>query len=169
LGERSIPRDKKLSLKVPAGVDSGVRLRVGGEGELGTNGGPPGDLFVFMTVAEHPRFLRDGNNILCDVLIPFTKAILGGSVSTPTIKGEIEIKIPAGTQNGKMFRLKGVGFPSLKGHQLGDQLVKINVEIPTKLTARQKSLLEEYAAISDPQTEESDPNPFFEKVKNLFP
>jgi molecular chaperone DnaJ len=122
-----------------------------------------------MTVAEHPRFLRDGSNILCDVLISFTKAILGGSVSAPTIKGNTEIKIPAGTQNGKVFRLKGLGFPSLKGHQLGDQLIKINVEIPTKLTTKQKSLLEEYAAISGPELEsESDPNPFFEKVKNLF-
>ncbi len=166
-GAGAIPRDKMISVKVPAGVDTGVRLRVSGEGEMGVHGGPPGDLFVFLSVAEHPHFARDGNDILCEVPIGFTKAILGGSVLAPTIKGETSIKIPPGTQSGKTFRLKGLGFPSLKGHQVGDQLVKIRVEIPTRLTQKQRSLLEEYEKVAA-EGLESDPNPFFEKVKNLF-
>ncbi len=177
-GERSILRDKMIALKVPPGVDNGIRLRVSAEGERGANGGPPGDLFVFITVAEHAHFLRDGSNILCDVPVSFTKAILGGSISVPTIKGDTDIKIPSGTQNSKVFRLKGLGFPSLKGGQLGDQLVKIRVEIPTSLTTKQKSLLEEYAKISEEEAHSTSDSqgasssqgasPFFEKVKTLF-
>ncbi|MBI3358926.1 MAG: molecular chaperone DnaJ [Nitrospirae bacterium] len=167
LGEGSILNDKMISVKVPAGVDNGIRLRVSGEGEAGLFGGPPGDLFVLLTVSDHPCFVREGADILCEVPIRFTKAILGGTVSAPTIKGETAIKIPPGTQNGKTFRLKGLGFPSLKGYQIGDEIVKIRVEIPTKLTPEQKTLLEEYDKISV-QSQGSDSNPFFEKVKNLF-
>ena len=167
LGEGSILHDKIISVKVPAGVDNGIRLRVSGEGEAGLFGGPRGDLFVLITVADHPYFVRDGADILCEVPIRFTKAILGGTVSAQTMKGKTEIKILPGTPSGKTFRLKGLGFPSLKGYQIGDQIVKIRVEIPTKITHEQKSLLEEYDKISG--TEQTpDPNPFFEKVKNLF-
>ncbi|MEK7285866.1 MAG: molecular chaperone DnaJ [Nitrospirota bacterium] len=168
LGEGGIARDKAISVKVPAGVDNGIRLRVTGEGEAGTFGGPPGDLYVLLTVAEHPHFVREGSDILCDIPIGFTKAILGGTVSAPTIKGKTDLKIAPGTQNGKIFRLKGLGFPSLKGYQIGDQIVKIRVEIPTTLTLAQRSLLEEYDKISGGASPLSDTPPFFEKVKNLF-
>jgi molecular chaperone DnaJ len=167
LGEGLVSREKMISVKVPAGVDNGIRLRVSGEGEGGLWGGAPGDLYVLLSVAEHPYFVRDGIDILCDVPIRFTKAILGGVCSAPTISGKTDIKIPPGTQSGKTFRLKGLGFPSLKGHQVGDQVVRIRVEIPTKLTHDQRSLLEEYDKIS-PETPASDAPPFFEKVKNLF-
>jgi molecular chaperone DnaJ len=167
LGEGSILNDKIISVKVPAGVDNGIRLRVSGEGEAGLLGGPRGDLFVLITVSDHPYFVRDRADIFCEVPIRFTKAILGGTVSTQTMKGKTEIKIPPGTQSGKTFRLKGLGFPSLKGYQIGDQIVKIRVEIPTKITPEQKSLLEEYDTISGKE-QTTDANPFFEKVKNLF-
>jgi molecular chaperone DnaJ len=163
LGEGSTSHEKLISVKVPAGVDNGIRLRVSGEGEAGIYGGPPGDLFVLLSVADHPYFVRDGADIHCEVPIRFTKAILGGTVSAQTIKGETAIKIPPGTQNGKTFRLKGLGFPSLKGYQIGDQIVKIRVEIPTKFTPEQKTLLEEYDKISV-QTQGS----VFDKVKTLF-
>ena len=163
LGEGSTSSEKLISVKVPAGVDNGIRLRVTGEGEAGIYGGPHGDLFVLISVTEHPFFVREGVDIHCEVPIRFTKAILGGSVSAQTIKGDTAIKIPPGTQNGKTFRLRGLGFPSLKGHQVGDQIVKIRVEMPTKLTPEQKSLLEEYDKISE-QTQGS----VFDKVKNLF-
>lgn len=173
LGEGSTAHEKLISVKVPAGVDNGIRLRVTGEGEAGIYGGPSGDLFVLLSVSDHPYFVRDGADIHCEVPIRFTKAILGGIVTAQTIKGETPLKIPPGTQNGKMFRLKGLGFPSLKGYQIGDQIIKIRVEIPTKLTAEQKTLLEEFDAISPqthaPQTQGADANPFFDKVKNLFP
>jgi molecular chaperone DnaJ len=168
LGEGSTSHEKLISVKVPAGVDNGIRLRVTGEGEAGIYGGPSGDLFVLLSVSDHPYFVRDGADIHCEVPIRFTKAILGGTVSAQTIKGETTLKIPPGTQNGKTFRLKGLGFPSLKGYQIGDQIIKIRVEIPTKLTAEQKTLLEEFDKIS-PQTQGADANPFFDKVKNMFP
>ncbi len=170
-GERYRLRDKSIRVTVPAGVDNGMRLRVSGEGEPGIYGGPPGDLYVIVTVLEHPHLIREGNDIICEIPISFTKAILGGTVSAPTIKGDTAIKILPGTQNGKIYRLKGLGFPNLlKGHAIGNQLVKIRIEIPTKLTPEQKSLLEEYDRISEglPVSESSDPNPFFKKVKNLF-
>ena len=168
LGEGSTSHEKLLSLKVPAGVDNGIRLRVTGEGEAGSYGGPPGDLFVLISVLEHPHFVRDGTDIHSEIPIRFTKAILGGTVSAQTIKGDTAIKIPPGTQNGKTFRLKGLGFPSLKGHQVGDQIVRIRVEIPTKLTPEQISLLEAYDKIPE-QTHGAEANPFFEKVKHMFP
>ncbi|MEK7703141.1 MAG: molecular chaperone DnaJ [Nitrospirota bacterium] len=168
LGEGAISHDKTISVKVPAGVDTGVRLRVSGEGEAGTFGGHAGDLYVLITVLEHPHFVREGSDILCDVPIGFTKAILGGTAAAPTIKGRVDIKIPPGTQNGKTFRLKGLGFPSLKGYQIGDQIVKIRVDIPTKLTPEQKSLLETYDKLSGGAGATADAPLFFDKVKTLF-
>jgi molecular chaperone DnaJ len=166
LGEGTLSHEKLISVKVPAGVDNGIRLRVTGEGEAGVYGGPSGDLFVLIAVSDHPYFVRDGVDIHCEVPIRFTKAILGGTVSAQTIKGETTLKIPPGTQNGKTFRMKGLGFPSLKGYQIGDQIVTIRVDIPTKLTPGQKTLLEEFDKIAI--AESPDANPFFEKVKNLF-
>lgn len=166
-GERYTARDKTISVKIPPGIETGSRLRVTGEGEAGANGGPAGDLYVVITVEEHPLFSREGSNIICEVPISFIKAILGGKVEAPTIKGNTAVKIPPGTQDGKIFRLKGLGFPNLRGYGIGDQLVKIKVEIPTKLTPKQKELLEEYAKISG-EPVDSDSGKLFEKVKNLF-
>lgn len=166
-GERYTTRDKTISVKVPPGVESGSRLRVTGEGEAGTNGGPTGDLYVVITVQDHSQFMRDGDHILCEVPVSFVKAILGGKVEAPTMKGPTAVKIPPGTHDGKIFRLKGLGFANVRGYGIGDQLVRIKVEIPSKLTAKQRELLEEYARVSG-EPIEPDSGKLFEKVKNLF-
>ncbi len=166
-GSRQNIREKVLSLKIPPGVENGARLRVAGEGERGGDGGPPGDLYVVVRVKEHPLFTRDGDDIVCAVGIPFIKAVLGGKVEIPTIKGKTVVKIPSGTSDGRVFRLKEMGFPSLRGYGIGDQRVKVKLEIPTKLTARQRELLEEFARISG-ESPEADGGKFFEKVKTFF-
>lgn len=166
-GERYIAREKTISVKIPAGVDTGSRLRILGEGEIGANGGPPGDLYVAITVQEHPQFTRDGDHILCETSISFIKAILGGKAESPTIKGPVNVTIPPGTQDGKIFRLKGLGFPNLRGHGVGDQLVKIKVEIPKQVTPQQRELLEKYAKISGEEID-SDSGKLFKKVKDFF-
>jgi len=166
-GERYKANEKTISVKIPAGIETGMRLRVSGEGEIGQGGGPPGDLYVDITVKEHPHFKREEDYILYEKPIGFIKAILGGQVEVPTIKGETRLKIPPGTQDGKVFRLKGLGFPSLRGHGIGDQLVTIKVKVPTKLTSQQRTLLEEYERISG-ETIESDSGKLFGKVKSLF-
>jgi len=160
-------REKTLSVKIPPGVETGSRLRISSEGEIGENGGPPGDLYVVLTVTEHPHFTREGNNILCEIQIGFVQAALGTKLEVPTIKGTNTLKIPPGTQSGKILRLKGMGFPDVRGHGIGDQLVRVKVEIPTKLTAKQRELLEEYARLSG---ESIDPegSTLLGKVKNLF-
>ncbi len=165
-GSGQTTRDKTISVKVPPGIETGMRLRVAGAGSAGPNSGPPGDLYVMVSVAAHAHFTREGNDIHCDVPISFIKAILGGQVDAPTIKGKMAVKIQPGTQDGKIFRLKGLGFPSLQGHRIGDHLARIRVEIPTRLTPRQAELLEEYAKISGEQTDTGET--LLEKVKNLF-
>ncbi|MFY9269961.1 MAG: molecular chaperone DnaJ [Candidatus Manganitrophaceae bacterium] len=172
-GEAYRMRDKTISVKIPPGVETDNRLRVGGEGEPGANGGPPGDLYVVLTVREHPQFKRDGDHIVCDLPVSFVTAALGGKAEAPTMKGPTPIKIPAGTQDGKIFRLKGLGFASVRGHGIGDELVRIKVQIPTKLTPKQKELLEEYARISGESGfggvgMGAESGNLFEKVKNLF-
>jgi len=166
-GSGETARDKTISVKVPPGVETGTRLRISGEGEPGSRGGPPGDLYVVLTVSDHPYFAREGDHITCTTPISFVKAILGGKIEAPTIKGPTTLNIPAGTQDGKVFRLKGLGFPSLRGRALGDQLVRIKIDIPTKLSARQRELLEEYAKISGDDVG-SEPDNLIGKVKNLF-
>lgn len=158
---------KTLSVKIPAGVETGSRLRLQGEGEAGFRGGPPGDLYVVITVREHPIFTRDGEDVLCEVPVSFPQAALGSEIEVPTIEGKVKMKVPAGIQSGAHFRLKGKGIARLGGYGRGDEIVTVIVEIPTKLTQRQKELLEEFAKISG-----QDANPlskgFFEKVRNLF-
>lgn len=166
-GGGNIAREKTLSVKVPPGVETGTRLRVSGEGEQGSRGGPSGDLYVALTVSDHPHFAREGDHITCAVSVSFVKAILGGKVEAPTIKGSTTLNLPAGVQDGKVFRLKGLGFPSLRGHGIGDQLVRIKIDIPTKLSARQRELLEEYARVSGDDSG-SGPDNLLGKVKNLF-
>ena len=166
-GEKRLQREKTLAVKIPAGVQNGSRLRLPGEGEPGENGGSPGDLYVIITVKEHPLFSREGNDLLCEVPIGFTQAALGANIEVPTLKGKTELKIPPGTQPGKIFRLKGLGAPDLRGYEHGDLVVKVKVTIPAKLTARQKELLQEYARITAENVQTGEDG-FFDKVKNLF-
>jgi len=169
-GKQYILRDKTIRVTIPPGVDNEVRLRVTGEGEAGIYGGPPGDLYVIISVLEHPYFKRDGEDILSDAPLSFTKAIMGGTLSVSTIKGATTITIPPGTQHGKTFRLKGLGFPSLmRGRSVGNHLVKVRIDMPTQLTPQQRSLLEEYDKISGEEiSSQPDSNQFFKKVKTLF-
>ena len=164
-GEKRVHRDKTLSIKMPGGVEDGTRLRLSSEGEPGLKGGPPGDLYVVMTVKEHPVFTRKGDDLLSEAQIGLAQAALGTKIEVPTLKGKAAIKIPAGTQDGKVFRLKGLGVPSLKGYATGDQLVKVRIQIPTKITAKQRELLEEYARLTGESIHEEG---LFEKVKNIF-
>ena len=161
-------RRHKVTVRIPPGSDTGLKLRIAGEGEAGLGGGPPGDLYIFLSVAPHPLFVREGDDIVCDVPISITQAALGTELKVPTLDGgRARLKIPPGTQTGKVFRLRGRGMPNLNGYGEGDQLIRTVVETPTKLTSRQRQLLEELARISG---EESHPQSksFFDKVKDVF-
>lgn len=138
-------RTRKITVKIPPGVDNGSLLRLGGEGEAGIRGGPPGDLFVEIRVKSHKIFKREGSDIICEVPISITQAALGSEVEVPTLNGRAKLKIPPGTQTGTTFRLKGNGIPHLRGYGHGDEYVKVIVRTPTKLTQRQKELLTELA------------------------
>ena len=147
-GSGTVQKRRKLEVKIPAGVETGSRLRVHGEGEAGEKGGPTGDLYVDIYVKPHSMFTRQENNIIMEATITFTQAALGDEITVPTLDGKAKMKIPPGTQNDHVFRLKGKGFPSLHTSGKGDQLVKIKVEVPTKLNDKQKKLLQEFAEIS---------------------
>jgi molecular chaperone DnaJ len=166
-GQGRVRVERTLSVKVPSGVETGTRLRVSGEGEAGLRGGGRGDLYVVLQVAEHPLFVRDGDDLLCEVPISFTQAALGAELRIPTLNGSTKLKVPPGTQSGAEFRLRGQGMPSLRGYGVGDLRVRILVEVPTRLTSRQRHLLEEFAAL-----ENGDGTPlskrFLEKVRNLL-
>jgi len=144
-GKGRVSEHKTLSVKVPAGVDSGDRIRLASEGEAGESGGPPGDLYVQIAVKEHPIFQRDENNLYCEVPISFTAAALGGELEVPTLNGRVNLKIPAETQSGKMFRMRGKGVKPVRGGPVGDLLCRVNVETPVNLTRRQKELLQEFS------------------------
>ncbi len=159
--------ESQLSVKIPPGVDTGTRVRLGGEGEPGDHGGPSGDLYVVIHVREHALFLREGDEVLCEVPISFQQAALGAHVEVPTLDGKIKMKIPAGTQTGKVFRLKGHGVPHLNGGGRGDHHVRLVVETPTELTRQQRELLEKFAEISGEETNPQSKG-FFEKVRELF-
>lgn len=156
-----------VKLRVPPGVDTGTRLRSAGEGEAGVRGGEPGDLYVVLHVQEHPVFKRDGQDLFCEVPIPFTTAALGGEVRVPTLAGPATIRIPAGTQGGKVLRLRGKGIPSLRGAGVGDLHVGLAVEVPTRLTKEQRRLLEDFAKASGGDTYPQQAS-FFEKAKRFF-
>lgn len=167
-GKKRVHRERTLSVSIPAGIETGMRLRLSHEGEEGLNGGPPGDLYVAVTVKPHPIFSRQDTDIICDVPVSFVTATLGGKVGVPTLTGETVIKVPPGTQNDKLLRLKGLGVPSLKNNRrAGDQIIRIKVEIPTKLTAKQKELLSEFAKESG-MTLDKDGDGFFEKMRSYF-
>lgn len=166
-GRQRTYKERTIAVHIPAGIETGMRLRLSNEGEHGVNAGPPGDLYVAITVKPHPLFTRKGNDILCDVPVSFITAAMGGKIEVPTLKGTTVIKVPAGTQHDKVLRLKGLGVPSLKGQTTGDQLYTIKVQIPTKLTAKQKELLTEFAKESG-MSLEPDGDGFFDKMKTFF-
>ena len=156
-----------VNVKIPAGVDSGSRLKLRGEGEAGDNGGPSGDLYVVLDVGEHPIFAREGNDIVCEVPVSITQAALGTEIDVPTLDGTAKVKVPAGTQSGHVFRLRGRGAPDLNGYGSGDELVRIMVETPRKLTKRQRDLLEEFARISGEDVHPMSKS-FLDKVKSML-
>ena len=137
-------KQKQVELKIPAGVETGSRLRLRGEGEAGEMGGPSGDLYVFLQVEEHEFFIREQDDIICRVPISFVQAALGATIEVPTLKETEKIKIPKGTQNGHLFRLKGKGFPHVRGYGRGDQIIEVHVQIPTQLSRKQEELLKEF-------------------------
>lgn len=158
---------QSIRVKVPAGVEEGMRLRLTGEGEAGIAGGPPGDLFVVMSVKPHPLFERDGPDLHCQVPISFVQAALGDEIEVPTLEGKVKLKVPEGTQTGKIMRLRGKGLPSLRSSQRGDQLLHVFVETPTKLTKRQRELLTEFAEESGDEVSPVTKS-FLDKLRDLF-
>ncbi len=171
-GAGRIEKERSLSVNIPAGVETGTRIRLAGEGEAGMRGGPAGDLYIFIEVREHPIFVRDGRVLACQVPVSISTAALGGEIEVPTIDGgRSRVKVPAGTQSGKQLRLRGKGMPPLRhgaGMQgeHGDMLIELTVETPVNLTARQKELLREFDGIqadNNPQT-----SGFFQKIKGFW-
>ncbi|MDX1654615.1 MAG: molecular chaperone DnaJ [Candidatus Competibacteraceae bacterium] len=148
-GSGRVEEQKTLSVKVPPGVDSGDRIRLAGEGEAGEHGGPPGDLYVQIKVKPHPIFSRDGENLNCEVPISFTTAALGGDLEIPTLDGRVNLRVPAETQTGKVFRLRGKGVKPVRGGPQGDLLCRVKVETPVNLTREQKQLLDQLAETLD--------------------
>lgn len=165
-GEGRTRIQREIAVDIPAGVDTGLRLRVAGEGEPGENGGPRGDLHIYIEVQQDELFVREGADILCEVPVSFPKAVLGATIRVPTLSGEADLKVPAGTQSGAILRLRGLGMPDLRGYRNGDQLVRIIVEVPTRLTRRQRELMQEFENESD---EKAYPlyRRFMDKIKNF--
>lgn len=164
-GTGRIEREKQMEVKIPAGVETGSRLRVQGEGEAGTYGGPPGDLYVVIHVAEHEQFERQGSNLYSSVPITFAQAALGAETTVKTLDGEERLKIPTGTQTGTVFRLKGKGMPVLGGRGRGDLFVAVTVVTPTSLTREQKKLLEQLAVV---ETKDLEDKGLVDKVRDIF-
>ncbi len=160
-------KQKTVTVKIPAGVHEGQAVRLAGEGEPGEGGGPNGDLHCYIAIKPHPVFSRHNNDIVCQVPISFTQAALGGRIEVPTLKGKEELDIAAGTQHGEVFKLKGKGLPDLRSYKSGDELVQILIEIPKKLTEKQKSLLREYAESEDGQHLPQRKG-FLEKLKEMI-
>ncbi|HWD91072.1 MAG TPA: molecular chaperone DnaJ [Verrucomicrobiae bacterium] len=160
-------RPSKIKLRIPGGVDTGSRLRSVGNGQAGLRGGPSGDLYVVLHVKPHEIFQRDGDDLLCEVPVGFVQAALGADIEVPTLDGQAEIKVPAGTQPGTMFRLKGKGVKNVQGYGHGDLHVRVMVEVPTHLTSAQKAKLQEFAELCNGK-ESPLSQGFFEKAKKLF-
>ncbi|MDJ0848232.1 MAG: molecular chaperone DnaJ [Myxococcota bacterium] len=166
-GSGRLEGQQSIRVKVPAGIEDGMRLRLSGEGEAGIAGGPPGDLFVVISAKPHPLFEREGPDLHCDVPVSFVQAALGDEIEVPTLEGKVNLKLPAGTQTGKILRLRGKGLPSLRSTQRGDQLLRIFVETPTKLTRRQRDLLQEFAKEGGDDVSPVTKS-FLDKLRELF-
>lgn len=165
-GSGRIKGQKTLNVKLPSGIEDGMQIRYSGEGESGVNGGARGDLYIAVSIMPHPIFQRDGLDILCEVPIAFSVAALGDKIEVPTLDGKVEMNIPQGTQSATVFKLKDKGIVSMRGGKRGDQLVKVKVLVPKKLSARQKELLTEFNKISEQDHPEH--KSFFDKVRELF-
>lgn len=166
-GKGQVKAKRKIKVKIPAGVDSGSRLRVSGEGEPGTRGGPNGDLYVYIFVKKHQIFQREGQDVLCEVPVSMVQAAMGDEIDVPTLDGKEKLKIPAGTQPGTVFRLKEKGIPSLRGRGRGDQHVRIKVIVPQKISDKQRELLKEFAALGGDHVH-AEQKSFFNKMKEVF-
>jgi len=167
-GHGHVQKERTLGVDIPSGVEEGTRIRLSGEGQAGTGGGPNGDLYIFLSVVPHKIFQRDGHDLYCRVPVPFTTVALGGAIEVPNIDGgRSKVTIPDGTQSGKRFRLRGRGMPVLRSNMKGDLYVEVAVETPVKLSKRQKELLKEFEAEnnsgSNPESEG-----FFAKVKDFW-
>jgi molecular chaperone DnaJ len=174
-GQGTVEQERKLTVKIPAGIASGQRLRLYGEGEGGVQGGPPGDLYVVVHVQEHEFFARDGNDLHCEVPLNFTTLALGAEITVPGVAGEHAVKVPEGTPTGAVFRLRGKGMPDVSGRGHGDLLVRVTGVTPKKLTKEQRKLIEQVAATLPPQKFEpvrhadaDEDRGIFEKVKDIF-
>jgi molecular chaperone DnaJ len=169
-GDGRIQESKRLSVNIPAGVDSGDRIRIPGEGEAGENGGPPGDLYVQVSLKEHPIFKRDGADLRCDIPVSFPTAALGGDLEVPTLDGRVNLNVPGGTQSGKVFRVRGKGVKPVRGGAKGDLLCRVNVETPVNLTSRQKELLEELRETLEEGGEKHNPeaSSWMDSVRSFF-
>jgi molecular chaperone DnaJ len=159
-GDGQVMKTKLVSVKIPAGVDNGSRLRLSDEGEAGPNGGPPGDLYVFIHVEPHDFFERDGNHVICRVQISFIQAALGDKIEIPTLNGEKTLIIPKGTQPGEIIRFRKEGIPSLRTKKRGDQIIQVVIKTPTNLNKKQENLLKEFARLES--------NKISSKLKNIL-
>jgi molecular chaperone DnaJ len=170
LGQGRVRRTKKLSVKIPPGVDNGDRVRLSGEGEAGRNGGPPGDLYVEVRVREHEIFEREGEHLSCEVPISFATAVLGGTVLVPTLEGQVSLKVPPETQSGRVFRLREKGVKPVRGGPRGDLYCRVMVETPVNLTSEQRELLRKFEASLNADEDAHSPRAhgFFEGVKRFF-
>ncbi len=167
-GHGRVEKDRSLSVNIPAGVETGTRIRLAGEGEAGLRGGPPGDLYIFIEVARHKLFEREGNNLHCRVPVSMAKAALGGAIEVPTIDGgRGRVQIPEGSQSGRQMRLRGKGMPALRGGATGDMFIELAVETPVNLTPRQKEILKEFDEISEENTN-PETRSFFSSVKSFW-
>jgi len=166
-GQGRVEKEKSLSVNIPAGVETGTRIRLAGEGEAGMRGGPTGDLYIFIEVKDHALFERDANNLYCRVPVSIATAALGGEIEVPTIDGgRSRVKVPEGSQSGRQMRLRGKGMPALRGANTGDMFIELAVETPVKLTSRQREILKEFDQLS----EENNPqgSSFFDTVKSFW-
>ena len=164
-GKGLVDKHRQLTVKIPAGVDDGSRIRVSGSGEGGTRGGPAGDLYVYLSIAAHERFRREGANLYVDVPISFTQAALGHNLEVASLGGDVPLTVGAGTQSGATFRVRGKGMPTVRGSTHGDLFATVHVMVPTKLSRRERELLEEYATIGG---DDVDDRSFFDRVKDAF-
>lgn len=174
-GAGRVQKERKLTVRIPAGIAAGQRLRLAGEGESGAAGGPPGDLYVVVHVQEHPFFQRDGNDLFCEIPLNFPTLVIGGTITIPTLEGDEPFKVPEGTQTGTTFRLRGRGMPDVSGRgQRGDLLVTVKAITPKKLSREQKRLLEQFAATLPKEKfepiprEEQEEKGLFDRVKDIF-
>ena len=166
-GQGRAEKDRALSVNIPAGVETGTRIRLSGEGEAGLRGGPSGDLYIFIEVREHGIFQREGGNLFCRVPVSMTSAALGGDIEVPTIDGgRSRVKIPSGSQSGRQMRLRNKGMPSIKSSQIGDMFIELAIETPVNRTSRQKELLCEFEAMSEDNNPES--KSFFSTVRSFW-